>query len=107
MDQFREMRGNHLIMDHAPIHTFELIRETIEDRGYNCIYLSPYSPELNPIEQFWSFVKSGVTREFVLKKDILPQVITDACNRVLASSFEGFARYSVRLFDDCLTSRPI
>lgn len=101
------MRGHYLIMDNALIHTSKLIREVIEDRGYNCIYLPPYSPELNPIEQFWSVVKSAVKREFVLKKDILPQVIADACNGVLVSSFEGFARYSIKRFDDCLASHPI
>ncbi|KAI8882283.1 hypothetical protein K501DRAFT_187121, partial [Backusella circina FSU 941] len=58
-------------------------------------------------EQFWSVVKSAVKREFVLKKDTLPQAIADACNGVLVSSFEGFACYSVNGFDDCLASHPI
>lgn len=72
MDKFPEMKGYFLIMDNAPIHTNKIIRSIIEERGYRCLYLPPYSPELNPIEQFWSVVKSGVKREFVLKKDTLP-----------------------------------
>lgn len=107
MDKYPEMKGHCLIMDNAPIHTSKLIRATIESRGYKCIYLLPYPPELNPIEQFWSVVKSGVKREFITKKDTLPDKIADACNSVLPSSFEGFARYSVRRFDDCLNSLPI
>ncbi|KAI8087150.1 hypothetical protein BDF21DRAFT_320125, partial [Thamnidium elegans] len=63
--------------------------------------------ELNPIEQFWSVVKSSVKREFVLKKDTIPQIVADASNQVAQSSFEGFAHYSVKHFDDCLAGRPI
>jgi transposase len=72
-----------------------------------CIHLPPYSPELNPIEQFWSVVKSSVKRKFILKKDTIPQIIADASNQVAQSSFEGFARYSTRYFDDCLADHPI
>lgn len=107
MDTFSEMKGDFLIMDNAPIHTNKAIRTMIEERGYKRIYLPVYSPELNPIEQFWPVVKSGVKREFILKKDIIPHIITDASNRILLSSFEGFVRNSVKRFDDCLASRPI
>ena len=108
MDKYPEMKGHYLLMDNAPIHTSKLIRTTIESRGYKCIYLPPYSPELNPIEQFWLIVKSGVKREFVIKKDTLPAKIANACNSVLPSYFECFlARYSVRRFDDCLNCLPI
>lgn len=68
MENFFEIKGHYLIMDNAPIHTGKIIGEMIEERGYKCIYLPPYSPELNLIEQFWSVVKSSVKREFVLKK---------------------------------------
>lgn len=53
MDKYPEMKGHYLLMDNAPIHTSNLIRVAIKSRGYKCIYLPPYSPELNPIEQFW------------------------------------------------------
>jgi transposase len=107
MDKFPKMKGYFLIMDNAPIHTNKITRSTIEERGYRCLYLPPYSPELNPIEQFWSVVKSGVKREFIIKKDTLPQIIAYSSNRVLMSSFEGFARHSVRRFADCLAGLPI
>jgi len=56
--------------------------------------LLPYSPALNPIQQFWSAVK----REFIYsKKDAIPQIIADASNQVAQSYFEGLARYSVSL----------
>lgn len=50
-------------MDNAPIHRPEDdIDEIIERRRYRSIRLPPYSPELNPIEQFWALLKSKVKR---------------------------------------------
>jgi len=34
--------------------------------GYNIIFLPPYSPELNPIENFWSSLKSKLKKIFPL-----------------------------------------
>lgn len=61
MDKHSQFKGNYLIMYNAPIHINEDIRKYVESRGYGCVYLPPYSPELNPIEQFWSVVKSKLT----------------------------------------------
>jgi hypothetical protein len=43
----------------------------------------------------------------VLKKDTIPEIIVNASNQVAQSSFEGFARNSVKCFDDRLVGRPI
>jgi transposase len=52
MDKFPAMKGCYIIMDNAHIHTFNAIEKMIISRGYRCIYLPPYSHELNSIEQF-------------------------------------------------------
>ncbi|KAL1931415.1 hypothetical protein VTP01DRAFT_9557 [Rhizomucor pusillus] len=67
MDKYPQMKGHYLVMDNSPIHTSKDIAKYIEFRGYRCAYLPPYSPELNPIEQFWSVAKSKVKRHrFIL-----------------------------------------
>jgi transposase len=62
------MKGHYLIIDNTPIHTGKIIDMTIEEHSCKCIHLRLplYSPELNPIEQFWSVVKSSAKREFIL-----------------------------------------
>src|ERR1700757_948426 len=45
------MKWHYLVMDNAPIHTPVKVRDLIESRGYRCLYLPPYSPLLNPIEE--------------------------------------------------------
>jgi transposase len=67
-------------MDNAPIHKHEDIQKHIEIRGYGCVYLLPYSPELNPIEQFWSVCKSKLKKEQLLDGEALTTRIADACN---------------------------
>jgi transposase len=54
------MKGHYLVMDNALIHTPVKVRELVESRGYQCLYLPLYSPFLNPIEELWSKVKAGV-----------------------------------------------
>ena len=45
-----KMQGYYLVMDNAPIHTPAKVRNPVEGRHYR--YLPPYSPFLNPIEEF-------------------------------------------------------
>lgn len=69
MDKYPEMKGHYLVMDNAPIHGSVDIGRYIRSRGYRYVYLPPYSPELNPIEQFWSVVKSKVKRHKLKKRN--------------------------------------
>ncbi|KAG1468978.1 hypothetical protein G6F56_003526 [Rhizopus delemar] len=41
----------------------EDIKLYVESRVYSYVHLLPYSPELNPIEQFWSIYKNKLKRE--------------------------------------------
>lgn len=50
--------GDCIIMDNAKIHLGEMVRELIEQKKARVIFLSPYSPEFSPIENFWSKVKA-------------------------------------------------
>ncbi|KAL1928022.1 hypothetical protein VTP01DRAFT_3427 [Rhizomucor pusillus] len=58
MDKYPQMKGHYQVLDNASIHKAEDIAKYIMSRVYLCAYLPSYSPELNPIEQFWSVAKS-------------------------------------------------
>jgi transposase len=51
-----------VVMDNLPSHKHARVREWIESAGARLLYLPPYSPDFNPIEQAISKIKS------VLKK---------------------------------------
>lgn len=94
LDRHEQFRGHYLIIDNAPIQVSDQIEKLIISRGYRCVYFLPYSPELNPIEQFLSVVKSKVKREKLLKEETLALRIADACNSVYLEDFRGYCRYS-------------
>jgi len=45
-------------MDNLPCHKVAGVRETIESVGAKLVYLPPYSPDLNPIEQAFAKLKA-------------------------------------------------
>ncbi|KAL1933710.1 hypothetical protein VTP01DRAFT_7800 [Rhizomucor pusillus] len=99
MDNYPHMKGHYLVMDNAPIHRSKDIAKYIEVRGYRCASLPSYSPELNPIEQFWSVTKSKVKRHRFLQQEVLSTGIRDACNNVKPSDFHGFVSHSHKSWD--------
>lgn len=98
MDLYEEMKGYYLIMDNAPIHTAQQINDIITERGYKCVHLPAYSPELNPIENFWSIVKNKVKRSIFETTDDLVTRIAEACNAVPPSHLKAFVQQSVNTF---------
>ena len=44
-------------MDNLPAHKVEGVKQAIEAVGARLLYLSPYSPDFNPIENLWSKLK--------------------------------------------------
>lgn len=52
--------GDFVVIDNASIHKSKRVRELVEVAGGTLLFLPPYSPDLNPIEPYWSFVKGKV-----------------------------------------------
>src|SRR3712207_2153062 len=50
-------RGQIVVMDNLSVHKGERIKELIEERRCQLLYLPPYSPDLNPIEEAFSKIK--------------------------------------------------
>jgi transposase len=50
--------GDVVILDNLPAHKVDGVRERIEAAGAKLLYLPPYSPDLNPIEQAFSKFKA-------------------------------------------------
>ena len=47
-----------VVMDNLPAHKVDSIKPMIESVGAFILCLSPYSPDFNPIELWWSQLKS-------------------------------------------------
>jgi transposase len=54
--------GQIVVMDNLSSHKGKRVRELIEERGAELLYLPPYSPDYNPIEEAFAKIK-GLLRE--------------------------------------------
>jgi transposase len=64
-------QGDILVMDNLSCHKVAGIREAVEARGARLIYLPPYSPDLNPIEQAFSKLKAMLRKAGARTKEAL------------------------------------
>lgn len=62
--------GQIVIMDNVNFHCSDAVRNAIESAGCTLVFLPPYSPELNPIENMWSKVKNYL-------RSIMPKTLSD------------------------------
>lgn len=63
-----------IILDNATFHKSPKTKELIENAGCRLLFLPPYSPDLNPIEIFWTNLKAKI-REYLKKSRSLAQAI--------------------------------
>jgi transposase len=66
-----------LVMDNASFHRSHRVEELCAEAGVILMYLPPYSPDLNPIEEFFAELKAFIRRNW----------------RVHQSSHEGFESF--------------
>ena len=79
-----------VVMDNLSAHKGERVRELIEQRGCEIVYLPPYSPDFNPIEQAFSKVKGLLRRAASRTREALIEAMGRALYAVSARDAEGF-----------------
>jgi transposase len=77
-------------MDNLGAHRPKRIRELIEERGAELIYLPPYSPDLNPIEEALSKIKHILRKIGARTKEVLIEAMGRALAAVSALDMRGF-----------------
>jgi transposase len=83
-----------LFTDNASWHKTKIVTEYCQENNIELWFTPPYSPEFNPIERVWSFMKSIVKKEIFLTSEYFKKFITK-----LFSSFE--AKYKQQLCNLC------
>jgi transposase len=82
--------GQMVIMDNLPAHKPARVKELIEERGCELIYLPAYSPDLNPIEEAFSKIKVILRRVGARTKDALVDALGEALSAVSAQDAQGY-----------------
>ena len=73
--------GDVVIMDNPPSHRVSGVREAIEAAGATRLFLPPYSPDFNPIEQAFAKFKALLRKAAARTIDALWDAIADAIER--------------------------
>lgn len=74
-----------VVMDNASIHHSEEVEALFARAGVRLVYLPPYSPDFNPIEEYFSQLKAFIKRDFSLWEE------------GSFETFEGFLEYCVQI----------
>jgi transposase len=87
-------RGQVMVMDNLTAHKGERVKELIEQRGCELLYLPPYSPDFNPIEEAFSKIKALLRKVEARSREALIDAIGRGISMVTAEDARGF-------FDHC------
>lgn len=69
--------GAVVVMDNASFHRKKRLNAIAQEYGITIMFLPPYSPELNPIEHFWHWLKKKVS-DYLLYYNNLDEAISNA-----------------------------
>ncbi len=83
-------QGQVVIMDNLQAHKGQRVRRLIEARGAEVLFLPPYSPDFNPIEEAFSKIKNSVRKAKARSKEALLGAIGRALDGVSPSDARGW-----------------
>ena len=86
--------GQIVVMDNLGAHRPKRVRELIEERGWELLYLPSYSPEYNPIEEAFAKIKNLLREAAARSKEALVETIAAALSAVSARDARGFFEHA-------------
>jgi transposase len=87
-------KGDILIMDRASIHRVAPVATLMEQIGVTVMLLPAYSPEYNPIEMTWAWIKKQVRDQPKRVVEALDTLVADLWGRLTPSLCTGWARHA-------------
>ena len=82
--------GHVVMLDNLSAHKGSKIRELIEAQGCELLFLPPYSPDLNPIEEAFAKVKALLRRAGARTRETLMEAMGRALEAVTVRDARGF-----------------
>ena len=80
----KEKRIN-LILDNARIHHAKIVEKVCEILNINLIFLQPYCPDLNPIEDVWRIIKSKLYKSIYENLNELIEIFKEKYYQIVDS----------------------
>ena len=73
---------NVLLLDNSSVHRSKLVSKTLNECGIKHIFLPPYSPNFNPIELLWAFMKMSLRKSKARTRKKLEYAVVCALDSV-------------------------
>jgi transposase len=83
-------KGQVVVMDNLSAHKGERVKQLIEGLGCKPVYLPPYSPDLNPIEEAFGKMKDLIRKAEARTKEALLEAIGAAISALSARDGRGY-----------------
>lgn len=87
-------RGQVVVMDNLGAHKPRRVRELIESRGCELLYLPAYSPDYNPIEEAFSKIKGLLRKAQARTRETLVEAMGRALSAVSPQDAQGFFEHA-------------
>ena len=82
--------GQVVVMDNLTSHKGSRVRELIEGRGCELLYLPPYSPDFNPIEEAFAKLKALLRKAEARSREMLIEAMGLALEALTARDARSF-----------------
>ena len=83
-------RGQIVVMDNLSVHKSKRVERLVEGAGCELLFLPPYSPDFNPIEEAFSKVKGILRKAAARTRDALVEATGRALDTVTPEDIRGF-----------------
>jgi transposase len=93
-------RGQIVVMDNLSLHKSKRVQRLIEEAGATLLFLPPYSPDFNPIEETFSKVKSILRKTRARTREALVEATGRALAAITPEDIRGF-------YSDCGYRLPV
>lgn len=95
--------GQVVVLDGLGAHRTQKVRDLIEGCGADLVFVPPYSPDLNPIEEAFSKIKQLVRKAGARTREALEEAMGAALCAVTTEDAEGwFSHCGYEPRDQCL-----
>lgn len=82
--------GRIVVMDNLSAHKGQRVKELIERRGCELLYLPPYSPDFNPIEEAFAKIKGLLRKAESRTREALVETMGSAISAISLQDAQGF-----------------
>ena len=82
--------GQIVVMDNLSAHKGSRVRDLVAQRGCELLYLPPYSPDLNPIEEAFSKIKGILRKAESRSREALIEAMGPALDAITSRDARGF-----------------